>query len=650
MGTSLFVSYKNRRIFSVLIFSCASLSFIMIIQGCAQDDPVIPEVKVDEEEFWREYEVPFSRGYINSFDMDDDGTVYAIATGGSASYMNYYTYEIYVSANSGETWELRDFPEKVKGELIKSDHLGNVYFISEDCYEGNSIFRSSDGCKSWHHLNIDFELDYSYKHTLVFDSQNRGYLCSREGIRRTIDCGDSWKKIFDSKVNSMALDSEDALFAALDSILYRSEDNGNSWSPIEIPLGENEKVHQVVIDGTGRVYVVVFDYSEGGVNLYCSSDEGESWDLIQSWSHWWDRESFKLQVTPDNTLYFSMIMYLYRSNDHGYNWTELRSWYNVFLGSYFEMECGLDGEIMMSGGQGVLRSRDNGESWILVGLPKYSITGFTVGSDNRMWISSAYTGVYFSDDNFSTFHHLNNKLGDARVICMAVGDGDSLLVGTWEGVYKYSEDQSQWKYIGLSHEIVTCVYMAKKDHVRASVHAATSYGELYETRDDGENWSYLGMEGYTVNCMQLVDEGFIHVGTEYGGVFRYTGVGIAWDQLNCGLGSLRLFDFEMDSEGRLLAGTGDGIYCLGDGGNCWIHEGLRGKRVDAIYLAENGDLYAAASYRAYRRDAGCSEWKALGIENEFRGLEIESFCMDSEGYIFALGKYEKLWRSISPDN
>jgi ligand-binding sensor domain-containing protein len=80
--------------------------------------------------------------------------------------------------------------------------------------------------------------------------------------------------------------------------------------------------------------------------------------------------------------------------------------------------------------------------------------------------------------------------------------------------------------------------------------------------DGGVNWEYTSMttsDNKAIACDPDI-AGKLYVGSNGGGVHMSTDAGVSFTAINDNLGNLSVHCLEIDSQGRLLAGTSDGVY------------------------------------------------------------------------------------------
>ena len=136
-----------------------------------------------------------------------------------------------MSPDSGLTWSSLEIPA-LNGSvrLAVADRM--VAAAS-----GNTLAISADGGEHWlptTHLQADFAVN-----AVFVDARGDIWLAAQEGLFRSTDSGESWKKINGLRLNNVVgLQFDDGgqrilATGALSSTVYESLDHGRTWTPIQ---------------------------------------------------------------------------------------------------------------------------------------------------------------------------------------------------------------------------------------------------------------------------------------------------------------------------------------------------------------------------------------------------------------------------------
>jgi len=139
---------------------------------------------------------------------------------------------LFKTADAGKTWEKLEYPEYILALAISPQDSQVVFAGTE-----KGIFQSSDGGKNW------IQLD-QYKGIMIialsFDEDDVLYASNKFGLSRSSDHGVTWEKINgpDLTITSAAIDSENKIIyvagysAGSFQEIYKSSDDGKSWQLI----------------------------------------------------------------------------------------------------------------------------------------------------------------------------------------------------------------------------------------------------------------------------------------------------------------------------------------------------------------------------------------------------------------------------------
>ena len=262
----------------------------------------------------------------------------------------------------------------------------NVVLVGSDY----GIFRSEDDGANWTNPLPDYHL------VSGMAICNNGYLFasvaqpSDSGVFRSVDGGVSWSanntSLTDKLFYSIAVNSNDQVFAGSHGCVYRTSDYGNTWTALSSGL-DTGYVNALAINAAGDIFAGI------GGSVYKSSDNGATWSSLVSWqSH--NVSISKLAVNSDGVLFacskslsfvFSEGIGIMRSDDNGNTWTKTSfpdsSNWSILLKPYGEMyACSED----------VYHSINDGNTWENLsdmgsGLPSYRVEAITMSSNKYLF-------------------------------------------------------------------------------------------------------------------------------------------------------------------------------------------------------------------------------------------------------------------------
>jgi len=196
----------------------------------------------------------------------------------------------------------------------------------------------------------------------------------------------------------------------LNGRLYRSNDEGNSWSIIDTLAGELS----LAIDSGGAMYV-------GTVSkLLRSTDAGASWtDLLF-------RGCTALEI-HEGSLYAAADSGLYRTSDQGLNWTHLYTNVRPITNVAFSK----NGDIFLRQGGSLLRAHNGATNFVEVYRNSNAITGIAFIAPNDIYLTIAKDvggNLDHSTNGGDSFDAPGIGLGSTQMNGVVIGDSNRLFV------------------------------------------------------------------------------------------------------------------------------------------------------------------------------------------------------------------------------
>jgi photosystem II stability/assembly factor-like uncharacterized protein len=326
---------------------------------------------------------------------------------------------VFKSEDGGHSWRpiFDDQPVQSIGAIAIAPSDPNIVwvgtgeaFIRSNVSIGDGVYRSTDRGRSWTHMGLERSgrvgriVVHPNDPDIVFVAA-AGHLYGPQpedrGLFRTVDGGETWKRVLASGPNSGAIDvvmdpsNPSILFAATwqmqiwtwgresggpESGLWTSRDGGDNWTRLEgsgLPRGTLGKIGLGMTPADpDRVYALIetnsnrdfepLDEHEG--TLWRSDDGGRSWSMVNADHALAQRPLYytRMAVAPDDPdeVHFMSTVHT-KSLDGGVTFT------TVSGGDNHDMWIDplLPDRMIVGNDQGVRISTDRGRSWYRPLLP-----------------------------------------------------------------------------------------------------------------------------------------------------------------------------------------------------------------------------------------------------------------------------------------
>jgi photosystem II stability/assembly factor-like uncharacterized protein len=256
---------------------------------------------------------------------------------------------------------------------------------------------------------------------------NRNFIFSGSngyGIYRSTDNGGSWTQVepTNSLVYTFAFNDKDVLFAGLGpgGVNY-SYDDGLNWEQTTLTY---EDIHALAFNSKGNLFAGGYKY------IYKSTDNGVTWS--QYYLNDGVISSIIISKTNDNIIASSRAGGVFLSINNGLTWSQIglvdKEIRSLALNSRGEIFAATDGK-------GIYYTTDNGLTWKdrNNGLSDSSVITLAISENNFIYIATANEGTFRSMDNGQNWEQINTGLKDKIVTALTIDKNGYLLAGTWSG-------------------------------------------------------------------------------------------------------------------------------------------------------------------------------------------------------------------------
>ena len=266
---------------------------------------------------------------------------------------------------------------------------------------GNGVYRSVDGGTNWVHLGLDsarivskvLVLEDSPEIVLAATMGNPAVKGPDRGLYRSINSGATWTQVLlpsdSAGVSDIAYDPTSGIMIAAgwnrlrnstrslvlgpESKLYRSSDQGATWSPILNPWGEEDRCRIGVAEVDGTFFALVVGLDMQIDNIYKSTNGGLTWAPIIADTAplanalggfgWYFS---KVRVNPWNVDDITILgVDIWNSLDGGATWSEMAPpwWeYSVHADKHDMQWVGPNSALLATDG-GAYRTSNHGATW-----------------------------------------------------------------------------------------------------------------------------------------------------------------------------------------------------------------------------------------------------------------------------------------------
>ncbi|NWG27032.1 MAG: T9SS type A sorting domain-containing protein, partial [Ignavibacteriaceae bacterium] len=206
----------------------------------------------------------------------------------------------------------------VSSGLISQNVFSLKYINDENIlYAGTTdsgLYKSTDLGETWIYANLP-------EWVADLEKSNNNYLLAvtiTDGVYRK-SSSSNWEKVSDSimvgkDVYSIFINDVDDIFIGTDAHIFKSSDNGNSWTQKDAGINSIGVIWDFSIDNSGNLYACDGGgFWTGAGIVYLSSDNGENWDAVAITN----RSSNSIITMPPQTIYVATDSGVYVSFDNG---------------------------------------------------------------------------------------------------------------------------------------------------------------------------------------------------------------------------------------------------------------------------------------------------------------------------------------------
>ncbi len=462
------------------------------------------------------------------------------------------------SSDTGATWTCSQLPNPLNSVLSLAS-IGNTLFaglISKNPNDGGGIYRSTDKGKSWGLIGLQgmnvvkliANGNFLYARTVSIEYSDLDREIDTNihvGLFRSSDNGNTWTEINagfkNPVVTAFTVKGTTITASFFERGLYQSTDNGDSWSEVKTEA-DNKVLYTLAAIGSD-----IFSSPRSG-GIYRTADVGATWNEVGL------KNQFVYSLhAVDNIIYAGTYKNgLYYSTDNGTSW----NYETIKSGELtFKSICGY-GTTVLAGtdGEGIYQSIDKGANWKSFNPDLYyrtiqslAVIGTTVfaGTDN---------GIRYLDKDRVWQPAPSGQPAKSRAFAVI---GNTLYGGGIGGVSMTTDNGETWTKIGLDTQSITILQA-----VGTILYACDTDKFMYMSSDFGATWTKTGMTSVEVKSF-IGNDKALFIATKDSGVYQSTDKGTTWTQMNSGLLNLNL---------NVLTLNGTTLFGGSNGSSMWMYE------------------------------------------------------------------------------
>jgi len=312
------------------------------------------------------------------------------------------------------------------------------------------LFKSTDGGTTFSVSQAGFT---GLNINSIFISKMNGYIFA--GSYRSTDNGASWPENHGggNTVNAFAVNSFNSIYCGglcwcwptwYQSAVGYTTDYGEVWGGNSIGLPATATVQALCINDLD--YVIA---GTDGHGIYRSIDNGNNWSQINLTNNF----VYSLIADSLNMIYAGTGGgKIFRSTDAGLNWGQI--YINTISNNVVKTLALTSNNIIYAGldSGGVITSTNHGNTWVQSSFTTSHVNSIVFNSLGYIYIGTGKNGIYGSTNNGISWSQMNTGLTNTQIYSLAIDNNGFMYAGT-NGSSIFKSVYSTISVRGISTEI-----------------------------------------------------------------------------------------------------------------------------------------------------------------------------------------------------
>ena len=417
---------------------------------------------------------------------------------------------LYVSNDAGQTWTSVPGQDSVIAVGIDPVRLSTAYFASAN---DGSIWKSTDAGVSWQQVST---LPANSSPQALAVASDAIYVATYDNLYKSADEGRTWTSVLppgNAGANSSASiavgSAAGVVYAAETTGFCRSADSASTWTCSANPGDSISRILEIPTEGS-TVPRLLAATSDG---VLLSKDGGATWALAGSGSSLQSSLFAPLASDASGSLVLAGTgSKAFRSLDRGETWTPESAGLNsVWIGALAldpkdPSAVWAGGRANDSSGPGLFHSINAGLAWSLASGPEgtsgpRNVYCMAIDPDDSETMYVGGSAVFRTDDGGQTWATSDpTQSGDRNLIALAV-DPDApqrVLAGTGSGLFRSEDGAGTWVPTTIAQSVYSLlyddrhpgtVYATSYWDVDADYGYGTTGGSIFFSRDHGATFT-----------------------------------------------------------------------------------------------------------------------------------------------------------------